>query len=605
MTGRADTSSTHAGCSPRQRWLRALELTAPIARSPLRTLPLVIQEQATSRAAAPALSSHGSTLSYAELAEACNRYARWGLIAGLRPGDIVGLLLGNCPQYLAIWLGLTRIGVTVALLNTHLQGELLAHSLEVARPRQLLFGGEFSAAVRSLRGLIAPTLELWALGAGHEEAQRLDEAVAQLSGEPLTVAESPLPALEDRALLIYTSGTTGLPKAANVSHFRLMQWSHWFAGLIEASPSDRMYDCLPLYHSVGGIVAPGAILVAGGCVVLREQFSAREFWGDIVRERCTVFQYVGELCRYLVQSPASADETRHQLRLCCGNGLRAEVWSEFKRRFHVPHILEYYAATEGSFSLYNCEERMGALGRIPTFLAHRLTVALIRVDPDTGVPLRDAAGRCIRCTVGEAGEAIGALADDTGARVNRFEGYADAEASRSKVSRDVFTAGDAWYRSGDLMYQDQQGYFYFVDRIGDTYRWKGENVSTSEVAGMLMRCDGVLDATVYGVAVPLADGRAGMAALVVSPSFDLRAFHRHVVASLPEYARPQFLRIVPTLQMTGTLRVRKQELARQGYDPKTTDDELYVLDRHGGRYARIDVPLFEQLRLSGLRDAQA
>src|SRR5581483_7350034 len=244
---------------------------------------------------------------------------------------------------------------------------------------------------------------------------------------------------------------------------RVMQWSHWFAGLMDTRPADRMYDCLPLYHSVGGIVATGAVLVRGGTVVLREKFSASEFWQDLAQERCTLFQYIGELCRYLLAQPPDPNETQHALRLCCGNGLRPEVWERFQQRFQIPRILEYYAATEGSFSLYNCEGKPGAVGRIPPFLSHRMPVALVKFDDASGAPLRNDTGLCIRCAVNEVGEAIGQI---SGAHGGRFEGYADTESSEKKVLRNVFTPGDAWYRTGDLMRKDAQGYFYFVDRVG-------------------------------------------------------------------------------------------------------------------------------------------
>src|SRR5437667_135571 len=233
-------------------------------------------------------------------------------------------------------------------------------------------------------------------------------------------AERAPPALADRALYIYTSGTTGLPKAAIVSHLRLMQWSEWFAGLIDVQPHDRLYNCLPMYHSVGGVVACGAALVGGAAVVVRERFSVSRFWQDVAAERCTLFQYIGELCRYLVNAPHQAAESQHVLRLACGNGLRGEVWREFQQRFRIPQILEYYAATEGNFSLYNCERRPGAIGRIPPFLAHRMPVEIVRFDVEAGAPLRDARGQCVRCAADEVGEAIGQILDDHG--TTRFAG---------------------------------------------------------------------------------------------------------------------------------------------------------------------------------------
>jgi len=585
--------------SPLKAWVRALERTAPIERDGALTLPVLIGRLAERFGDAPALISADAVLSYRGLAAACHRYARWGLARGLGRGDTVCLVMANCPDYLAIWLGLSGIGATVALINTNLRGELLAHSLNLVAPRYVIAGASLSEALRTVRPLVAPSVECWVSGAGGGDLPRLDEAIAGLSGDALRDGEASVPSLADRALCIYTSGTTGLPKAANVSHFRLMQWSHWFAGLIDVQPGDRMYDCLPLYHSVGGVVATGATLVGGGAVVLRERFSASGFWKDVITERCTLFQYIGELCRYLLASPPQEEESRHMLRLACGNGLRADVWREFQQRFRIPQILEYYAATEGNFSLYNCEGRAGAIGRIPPFLAHRVPVALVKFDLDAAAPARDAAGRCVRCAPHEPGEALGQILSESGA--TRFEGYTDVAASAKKILRDVFAPGDTWYRTGDLMRQDEQGFFYFVDRIGDTFRWKGENVSTTEVAGVIAACPGVADAAVYGVSVPGTEGRAGMAAVVATPDFDLGELRRALVARLPEYARPLFIRIVDAIELTGTFKLRKQELTRDGYDPARVRDAVYIDDAARNAYVRLDGERHARLQAGKLR----
>jgi fatty-acyl-CoA synthase len=574
--------------SPTKAWVRALEATAPIERGQVPILPLLIDALAARCAARPAPGARSATLTYGALAQSAQRCARWGLAQGLQPGDAVGLLMANSPHYMAIWLGLSRIGVVTALLNTNLEGELLAHAINAVSPRRVIAAGALLGALRQARAHLQPAIGCWAWGPGDAALPRLDCAAAALPAAPLAAAERPLPALEERALFIYTSGTTGLPKAANVSHYRLLQWTHWFAGMMNVTAADRMYDCLPMYHSIGGVVATGATLVGGGTVVVRERFSASEFWQDVVGERCTLFQYIGELCRYLVASAPQPLERQHSLRLCCGNGLRADVWQEFQSRFRVPEILEYYAATEASFSLYNCEGRPGAIGKIPPFLSHRMPVVLVKFDMDTDLPVRNAAGRCERCAPNEIGEALGRVADaGSDSSGGRFEGYADAAASRGKLLRDVFTTGDAWYRSGDLMRQDEQGFFYFVDRVGDTFRWKGENVSSTEVAAVISRCPAVSDVAVYGVAVPGTEGRAGMAALVVQPGFELSVLRRHAQA-LPLYARPLFLRIVPAIELTGTFRLRKHELAVAGYDPARVPDPLYLDDRQADAYVPLD-----------------
>jgi fatty-acyl-CoA synthase len=400
------------------------------------------------------------------------------------------------------------------------------------------------------------------------------------------------PRIDSTALYIYTSGTTGLPKAAKVSHYRVMQWSHWFAGLMDTRPTDRMFNCLPLYHSVGGVVATGATLVGGGAVVIRTRFSASDFWRDVRDERCTLFQYIGELCRYLVNAPHQDIETAHTLRIACGNGLRPEVWEPFQSRFKIPRILEYYASTEGNFSLYNCEGRPGAIGKIPSFLAHRLPVALLRFDVESAEPRRNADGFCERCRPNEVGEAVGFIPGAGFELAGRFEGYADPQASARKVLRNVFEDGDSWYRTGDLMRRDERGFYYFVDRVGETYRWKGENVSTAEVLTALTASRGVLDGVVYGVAVPGADGRAGAAALVVDAEFDLAAFRADLALRLPAYARPVFLRLLDTIEATGTFKPRKQDLINAGFDPGRIKDKLYFDDPRTKAYVPLDAALY-------------
>jgi fatty-acyl-CoA synthase len=466
-------------------------------------------------------------------------------------------------------------------------------------PKHIIVAAELCDEVRATLASMENRLKIWSHSS--DAFVRIDRAIEKLSGERLTEAERRSVTIADRALHIYTSGTTGLPKAANVSHHRLMQWSFWFAGLMNTRPDDRIYDCLPLYHSVGGIVATGAVLVRGGSVVIRDKFSAREFWDDVVNWDCTLFQYIGELCRYLANAPEQPREKQHRLRLCCGNGLRADVWQKFQDRFAIPKILEFYAATEGNVSLYNVEGKVGAIGRVPSFLAHRFPLALVRSDAATQEPVRDESGHCVRCATGEAGEAIGRIHDGAAHAAAEFEGYTDAEASQKKILRDVFERGDAWYRTGDLMRVDAGGYFYFVDRIGDTFRWKGENVATSEVASAIAAFPGITEATVYGVPIPGTEGAAGMAALVVDGTLDLPELREHLARVLPSYARPLFLRIQGRIAVTATFKHQKAELVREGFDPAASDDTIYFDDPMRGAYVRLDGVLFEKLQAGAVR----
>jgi fatty-acyl-CoA synthase len=576
-------------------WVRALEATAPIAGDPRRILPQVIEELAETRGDAPALLSVSECLTYRALAARVNHYARWALEQNLGKGETVCLVMPNRPEYMAIWLGITKVGAVVSLINTNLRGTALAHCFDIVKPRHIIAAAELCDEVRAALATMSSRPKTWSHGG--DDFVRIDRAIEKLSGERLTEAERRGVTIADRALHIYTSGTTGLPKAAHVSHRRLMQWSFWFAGLMNTGPDDRMYDCLPLYHSVGGIVATGAVLVRGGSVMIREKFSVGEFWDEVVNWDCTLFQYIGELCRYLVNAPEQPREKQHRLRLCCGNGLRADVWQKFQDRFAIPKILEFYAATEGNVSLYNVEGKVGAIGRVPSFLAHRFPLALVKFDPATHEPIRGDSGLCVRCATGEAGEAIGRIRDGAA----EFEGYTDAEASQKKILRDVFERGDAWYRTGDLMRADARGYFYFVDRIGDTFRWKAENVATCEVTAALTTFPGIAEATVYGVPVPGTEGAAGMTALVVDGTLDLSELRKHLARLLPPYARPLFLRIQDRIAVTATFKHQKTELVREGFDPAASGDAIYFDDPSQQAYVRIDGALFDKLQAGSVR----
>jgi fatty-acyl-CoA synthase len=449
--------------------------------------------------------------------------------------------------------------------------------------------------------LLEASPAVWIHGSRNAEFARIDLDVAQYSGDPLSTNERRETNIDDLALLIYTSGTTGLPKAAKVRHARIMQWSHWFAGMMEVQSADRMYNCLPMYHSVGGVQAPGAMLAGGGSVVIREKFSASMFWSDIVRWDCTLFQYIGELCRYLLHTQPCAQEAEHRIRLACGNGLSAEVWDEFKDRFRIPHILEFYAATEGNVSLFNVQGKRGAIGHIPAYLAHRFSPALVLFDAETGEPARNQQGFCIRCEPNQAGEALSKIADDPTNVCSRFEGYTVTEATEKKILRNVFEQGDAWVRTGDLMRRDEQGFFYFVDRIGDTFRRKGENVAASEVAHAIRTFPGIEHANVYGVTVPGTEGRVGMAAVVAGGELDLAQLRKHLGNSLPAYARPVFLRIRKQIDLTGTFKYSKTELIKQAYDPEACDDALYFDNDESEAFVPLDRELYRRIHDGAIR----
>ncbi|MDB5426648.1 MAG: acyl-CoA synthase, partial [Phenylobacterium sp.] len=364
-----------------------------------------------------------------------------------------------------------------------------------------------------------------------------------------------------------------------------------------ARPADRIYVALPLYHATGGLCALGAALLNGGSVVLRRKFSATHFWPEVVQEGCTMFAYIGELCRYLVNQPPVEDETRHKIRLAFGNGLRPDIWPVMKQRFRIPDILEFYGSTEGNVSMFNFDGREGAIGRAPKWLRKKFNVRLVQFDVETEEAIRGPNGLCIECGPGQIGECIGQIGGD--AR-SEYSGYVDKAASEKKVLHDVFEKGDAWFATGDLMKTDADGYFYFVDRIGDTYRWKGENVSTNEVAERLLACPGVQEANVYGVAVQGAEGRAGMAGLVVGADFDIKTFGEGVARELPPYAQPLFVRILPHIETTGTFKARKMDLIADGFDPGKIKGPLFFHDAKRG-YVKVTKGVYEKIAASAVK----
>ena len=458
----------------------------------------------------------------------------------------------------------------------------------------MIVDAETSAAYAAVKGALERHTVEWTLGEAHGDQRDLAKALKSSSQlrPDRTVREEIV--AKDVALYIYTSGTTGLPKAARISHMRAQLYMRGFAGATGATQDDRIYVALPLYHATGGLCGVGAALLNGGAVVLKRKFSTSQFWSDIHAEACTMFVYIGELCRYLINQPEQPLERDHRLRLAFGNGLRPEVWAIAQTRFNLPDILEFYGSTEGNVSLFNFDGKPGAIGRVPGYLKSRFNVRLVRFDVESEMPIRGPDGCCEETGVDEVGECIGQIGGD--ARED-FGGYADKAASDKKVLRDVFAKGDAWFRTGDLMRIDTEGYFYFVDRIGDTFRWKGENVSTSEVSEGLAAIPGIKEATVYGVKVGDQDGRAGMASLVVGEGFEIGALAAAVDAALPAYARPVFVRLQPEIEITGTFKYRKMDLVAEGFDPGVVKQPVYYRDAARG-YVKLTKPGFAKI-LSG------
>jgi len=544
---------------------------------------------------ASALVMGHSSMSYRELDARANRVARWAIGQGIGRGDVVALLGANRPEYVAHWLGLAKVGAVTALINNNLTGRALCRSVELAGVDQLIIDTDLEPTwIRACSHLDHPP-SIWTSGPGDRIAD-FDEALAGRSPHPLDTGVRRGLSTDDNLFYIYTSGTTGLPKAARFSHLRFMAVATAAKAMAGYRSSDNIYCPLPLYHTVGGVMATGGALLSGATAVLAPRFSASGFWSDCVDHDVTAFQYIGELCRYLLNSPTHPDESRHRIRVCIGNGLRPDVWQEFRDRFGLDHIVEFYGSTEGNVAFFNLDDKVGSIGRSPALMRKAAGVHLVRYDIENQCEFRGSDGFCVEAPPGRPGEAIGKITTAA-----RFEGYADGEATEHRILRDVFKSGDAYFRTGDLLSRDTDDYFYFVDRVGDTFRWKGENISTTEVADSLGSCPGVLEINVYGVDVPGRDGRAGMATVVKNDDFDLDAFADLGDRRLPSYARPVFLRTRTKIDTTTTLKYRKVDSVSDAFDPSVIDDPLYYLDPALGSYVPLGRTEYEQICSHNLR----
>jgi fatty-acyl-CoA synthase len=528
----------------------------------------------------PFVCFEGRQVSYAQHNAAANRVAHWADAAGLACGDTAALLMENRPEFLETWAGLAKLGVTTALINTNLSGRALAHALDAASTRTLVVGSELADRLETLDDETRRGLRGWVRGEpgvaanGPEGTRDLDEALSQQSdSEPDRSLRAERKAGDD-LFYIYTSGTTGLPKAARFSHTRFMGMGAMCNIVLALEPKDVHYCALPLYHSAGGAMLVSSVLASGATIGLRRKFSASQFWPDVRDMKATAFQYIGEFCRYLLNQPMQEGERDHSVRVIIGNGLRPDIWEEFQQRFGIERIVEFYGATEGNTALMNIEGKVGSVGRAPfSFVSN---ARLARYDVERDEHIRGDDGLCIECEPDETGELLGKIDD----RLGRFEGYTSKADSDKKILRDVFDKGDSWFRSGDLLSKDREGYFYFVDRIGDTFRWKGENVSTQEVAEILGHFPGLEMVNVYGVEVLGQDGRAGMAAIQPADesAFDPEALYRHVDAGLARYAAPLFVRILRDVEVTGTFKLRKVDLQKEGFDLTKVSDPILVRD---------------------------
>ncbi|MBD3668863.1 MAG: AMP-binding protein, partial [Kangiella sp.] len=351
-------------------------------------------------------------MTYAELNAAANRYACWAREQGVTPDTSIALLMENRPEYIVAWLGIIKAGGAAALINTNLTGGPLVHSLSISGADHLVLGSELAENFSTAVDQLERPMKVWATGGKVQGAEDLDALLADRSPEPLPEGFREGLTTDNVALYIYTSGTTGNPKAAKIPHARLLVMMGGFSAATNATEKDRMYVCLPLYHSAGGVCAIGTTLTVGGSVIIKRKFSAREFWDDVVDNKATLFQYIGELCRYLLNTDIHPKERKHKLRMVVGNGLRPEIWPAFQKRFNIPKVLEFYGATEGNVALMNYDGTVGSIGRIPGWAKSKFNVEIVKFDIENEEPIRGPDGFCQVCEPGEAGDAHGKISTD-------------------------------------------------------------------------------------------------------------------------------------------------------------------------------------------------
>ena len=558
------------------------------------TLGTLAREQAQRHGDRVLLRFETETVTYGEFNAGANAFAAVLKQAGVTR-EPVALMMENSPVLLMAQAAVAKVGAIGALVNTHLSGPPLGHVLRASQARHVFVDATCLPQVTALPDTLS--LTLWGQGDPAALPPHVEPLDAAVAAAPRT--EPPMPDVRgrDTFLYIYTSGTTGYPKPAIVRHSRYTMAGIALSGLLGIGPDDVIYAPLPLYHGESNFVGFSVAIRTGGAFASRRRFSASEFLRDVRRHNATAFVYVGELCRYLLRQPPTPADRDHRLRLAAGAGLRPDIWRAFQERFGIERIVEMYGATEGNVSLMNRSGRSGSVGRPHPFQHHN--VRLARFDVAKGELVRGADGLLESCAVDEPGELLGRIG---AGGTMPYDGYTDAQSTEAKVIRNAFRRNDAYFRTGDILRRDTDGYYYFVDRIGDTFRWKGENVATQEVAEILNAAPGISETNVYGVEVPGADGRAGMAAVVLAAGahFDPAAFYAHA-EQLPAYARPLFVRIVPAMDVTGTLKQRKVDLQREGYALGPAADPVFFRDDAARAYVPLAAGLLEQIRSSSLR----
>ncbi|XP_045470323.1 long-chain fatty acid transport protein 4-like isoform X1 [Harmonia axyridis] len=568
------------------------------------TLADIFRENVKKHPSKTAICFEDQEWDFAKLEEYSNKIANVFKSHGYKKGDVVALFMENKPEYIGVWLGLSKLGVIVPFINTNLRLSTLVHSITIAKSQAVIFGSELSDAISEILDKVESKTALYQVNGGNNNKSSSDQRFKPLDDYLKDSPSSALPTPENlnhhsNLVYIYTSGTTGLPKAAVISNSRYIFIAaaiHWLAGF---KNTDRFYTPLPLYHTAGGCMSVGQMIIYGSTLIIRKKFSASSYFTDCQKYKATVAQYIGEMCRYILAVPPKSADKEHSLRMIFGNGLRPQIWVEFVDRFNISNVAEFYGATEGNANIVNIDNTVGAIGFVSRIIPSVYPISIIKVDQNTGEPIRDHRGLCMPCEPNEPGVFIGRIIANNPSRA--FLGYVDKKASDKKVVNDVFYHGDKAFLSGDIVVADEFGYLYFKDRTGDTFRWKGENVSTSEVEGVLSNILDYKDVVVYGVEVRNQEGRAGMAA-VLDPddNVDLNTLAEGCRKSLPSYARPIFIRILKKMDMTGTYKLKKVDLQKEGFDPSQTTDNIYYLDS-SGFYSLLTKDIYNKIDSGSIR----
>ena len=483
------------------------------------TVPDLIEEQVDKSPNKIAIEFEEKKFTYSQLDQEANKIANWAIEKGYKTGDVISLLMENKPEFIFIWLGLSKLGVTVACLNNNIKSKSLAHCITTSKSKSLIVSSELIDNYSSAEDLIEEDLSVFISGQPIQGFNNLDDDIGENFSKRPNKKDVRDKLINSQSIFyIYTSGTTGMPKASRFSHQKFIVGSGLQMYSLNMKSTDKTYMVLPLYHATGGVVGLGSTFLTGGTLVLKRKFSVEKFWEDCVNYEITTITYIGELLRYLISAKESPYEKKHKVRGIYGNGLRPDVWKVVQERFGINNIIEFYGASEGNISLTNVDSHYGSIGRIPPYAAKAMPTKIVKFDVENEKIMRNSNGFCIECENDETGECIGFIPEEDKFS-GKFEGYTDEKATNKKILIDVFEKGDRWFSSGDLLKKDKQGYFYFVDRIGDTFRWKSENVATSEVSEAISTYPGIKEANVYGVLVPGEDGRAGMASVVIDDTF--------------------------------------------------------------------------------------